>query len=68
MKSFINIITMIKPRRIKWRGHVASMGRRMNIGFCWERQKKIDHYEDLDVGGRIILKCIADRMGRYVLN
>jgi hypothetical protein len=40
-------------------GHVADMRRRgMLTGFWWEGQKEIDHYEDRDVGGRIILKCI----------
>jgi hypothetical protein len=35
------------------------MGRRgMHIGFWWESQKERDHYEDLDVGGWIILKLI----------
>jgi hypothetical protein len=28
----------------------------MHIGFWWERQKERDHWEDLDVGKRIILK------------
>jgi hypothetical protein len=35
------------------------MGRRgMHIGFWWESQKERDHYECLDIGGRIILKWI----------
>jgi hypothetical protein len=28
----------------------------MPIGFWWGSQKERDHYDDLDVGGRIILK------------
>jgi hypothetical protein len=32
----------------------------MHIGFMWEIQKEIDHYEDLDVDGRIILRCILE--------
>jgi hypothetical protein len=28
----------------------------MHIGFWWERKKERDHYENIDVGGRIILK------------
>jgi hypothetical protein len=33
----------------------------MHIGFWWESQKERDHYEDLDVGGRIILEWILER-------
>jgi hypothetical protein len=33
----------------------------MHIGFWWESQKEWDHEEDLDVGGRIILKWILER-------
>jgi hypothetical protein len=39
----------------------ANYGRRgMHIGFWWENQKKRDHYEDLYVGGRIILRWILE--------
>jgi hypothetical protein len=34
--------------------------RRMHIGFKWESQKGRNHWEDLDVGGRI-LEWILDR-------
>jgi hypothetical protein len=45
------------------RVHVARKGRRgMHMGFSWEDQKEIDHQEDQDVGGRLILKWILDRM------
>jgi hypothetical protein len=38
------------------------MGRRgLHTGFWWESQKKRDHLEDLDVGGRIILEWILVR-------
>jgi hypothetical protein len=48
---------MINSGKMRWTGHVAHMGRReMHIGFWWERQKERDHQEDLDVGGRKILK------------
>jgi hypothetical protein len=29
------------------------MGKRMHIEFWWESEKERDHYEDLDVCGRI---------------
>jgi hypothetical protein len=38
-------------------GRVGSM----HIGFWWESQKERDHSEDLDVGGRIILKWILEK-------
>jgi hypothetical protein len=45
------------------------MGRRgMYIGFWWESQNERDHYEYLDLGGRVILKCILDKMGWYGLD
>jgi hypothetical protein len=37
--------------------------RRMHIAFSWESQTERDHYEDLDVGGRMILNWILDRLG-----
>jgi hypothetical protein len=33
----------------------------MHIGILWESQKEIDHEEDLDVGGRVILKWISEK-------
>jgi hypothetical protein len=51
---------MIKSRRMMW--HVARLGRRgMNIGYWWESQKEIDHWEDQDVGGWTILKWILEK-------
>jgi hypothetical protein len=38
----------------------------MYIGFWWESQKERDHWEDLDVGGRIILEWILDKSDRVV--
>jgi hypothetical protein len=55
-----SIIRMIKYMRIR-SGHVARLGRRgMHVIFLWERQKKRNQGECLDVGGRIILKWILD--------
>jgi hypothetical protein len=42
---------MMKSRK-RWAGHVAHMGEKRYIDFRWESQKEIDHWEDLDVGGK----------------
>jgi hypothetical protein len=31
-----------------------------NTGYCWERQKGRDHWEDQDVDGWVILKWILE--------
>jgi hypothetical protein len=50
-----NIIKIVKPKRIRWAGHVTQMGRR-GI-FVWKSEKK-DYWEYLDVDESIILKWI----------
>jgi hypothetical protein len=53
---------MVKSRRVGLAGNVTRTGRSgMHIGFWWKNQKERDHQEDLDVGGRIILKWILER-------
>jgi hypothetical protein len=48
--------------RMRLEAHVARMGRRgMHIGFRLESQKQRDQQEDIDVGGRIILKWILKK-------
>jgi hypothetical protein len=32
----------------------------MHIGFWWESQNERDHYKDLDVSGRLILRWILE--------
>jgi hypothetical protein len=57
-----SIIRMIKPARMRWAGRVERIGRRgMHIGFRLESQKERDHYEDLDVGGKTIIKWILEK-------
>jgi len=57
--SSSNIIRVIKSRRIRWAGHVAPMGKvEVHTGFCWRDPRERDHLKDLDVDGRIILKCM----------
>jgi hypothetical protein len=33
----------------------------MHVGFLWESQKERNHWEDVDVGGIIILKWMLER-------
>jgi hypothetical protein len=40
----------------------------MCTGFWWENQKERDQYEDLNIGGRIILKCIFEKLDGMVRN
>jgi hypothetical protein len=48
---------MIKSKRLRWTGYVAACKRSgMYREFWWGSQKERDHLEDLDVGGRIVLK------------
>jgi hypothetical protein len=40
----LNIIRMIKSRRLRWAGHVVRMGTiGMHRGYWWELQKERDH-------------------------
>jgi hypothetical protein len=58
-----SIVRMIKSRSIRWAGHVAHMVRReMHGGLWWESQKERDHQEGLNIGGRIILKWILEKL------
>jgi hypothetical protein len=54
--SSLNIVTVIKSRRMRWAGHVARMGEGRGVtGFWLGGTKSRDHWEDLGVGGRITL-------------
>jgi hypothetical protein len=40
---------------MRWAGYVAHVGREeVHTGFWWENLKERDHFENLDVDGRII--------------
>jgi len=54
-----NIIRMIKSRRIRWAGHVASMGESRSVHkvLVGKPEEKV-HSEDPGVNGRIILRRI----------
>jgi hypothetical protein len=52
-----SIIRMIKPRRMRWAGHVARMGEKTNAyRILVGKPEGRDHWEDQDVGGWTILK------------
>jgi hypothetical protein len=54
------IIRIIKLRRMRWAGHVASMREKKNV-HRWESQMERDCKEDQDGGGWIILGWILER-------
>jgi hypothetical protein len=52
-----HIISMMKLRTVRFACQIAWMGKSgIYIEFRWENQKEGGHYEDLDVGGRMVLK------------
>jgi hypothetical protein len=54
--SSLNIVRVIKSRRMRWAGHVACMGRgEMFTGFWLGGLEVRDHWEDLGIGGSITL-------------
>jgi hypothetical protein len=58
--SSSNIVRVIKSIRMRWAGHVARMGE-VFTGFWLGGPKVRDHWEDLDVGGRITLSWSLGR-------
>jgi hypothetical protein len=54
-----NIVRVIKSRRMRWAGHVASMEERKGVYRVLVRKPEgIDHLGDPDIDGRIILRWI----------
>jgi hypothetical protein len=53
--SLLNIVRMIKSRRMRWAGHVARMGGEVFTGFWLGGPKVRDHWEDRGLDGRITL-------------
>jgi hypothetical protein len=57
--SSLNILRVIKSRRMRMAGHVARMGERIGIfGFWWGNLRERGHLGDPGVDGRIILRWI----------
>jgi hypothetical protein len=54
-----NIVRVIKPRIIRWEGHVARMGERRV--FWWGNLREREHLEVPGIDGRIILRLIFRR-------
>jgi hypothetical protein len=47
---------MIKLRRMRWMGHVAQMGEKMNgRRLWWGSQRKRDHWEDKNINEYLLL-------------
>jgi hypothetical protein len=60
-----SIITIIKSRRMRWAGNVAQIGEKRNAyRILVGKPEGKNHYEDLDVGGSIILRWILKRQDR----
>jgi hypothetical protein len=60
--SSLNIVRVIKSRKMRWAGHVARMGRGwVFTEFCLGEPKGRDHWEDIGLSGRITLSYILGR-------
>jgi hypothetical protein len=52
--SSLNIVRVIKARRLRWAGHVRHMEEGRCVSRFWLGSTKVrDYWEDLGVGGRI---------------
>lgn len=77
MYALLNIISIIKSRRIKWEGHLVHMRMRDEYNIIIGDVKRRENLGELDVDGRITLKwmlryrmqgCGPDTLGKgYVL-
>jgi hypothetical protein len=57
--SSLNIVWVIKSRRMRWVRHVAHMGRgELYTAFWWGNLWERDHLKDRGINGRILLRWI----------
>jgi hypothetical protein len=57
-----NMVRVIKPRRMRWAGHVARMGEERGcMGSPWGNRRDGEHRRDLGLDGWIILGWISRR-------
>jgi hypothetical protein len=60
--SSLNIVRVIKSRRMRWVGHVAHMGEGRGVyRILVENLEVRDHWEDLNIGRRITLSWTLGR-------
>jgi hypothetical protein len=65
--SLPNIVRVIKPRRMRWVGHVALMGRgEMCTVLWWGTLREIDYWGGADVDGKIMLRWFFRKWERVV--
>jgi hypothetical protein len=58
--SSLNIVRVVKSRRMRWAGHAACIGE-VFTEFWLGDPKGRDYWEDLGVGGRITLRWTLER-------
>jgi hypothetical protein len=66
LHSSLNIVQVIKSRRMKLVGHVARMEERKvetYTGFWWGNLRERNHLVDPDLDGRIILRWMFRKQG-----
>ena len=56
--SSLSIIRVIKSDKMGWAGHKALMGGEILTGWLVGKLEEKSSLQDLDVDGRIIVKCI----------
>jgi len=61
--SLPNIVWVVKLRKMRWVGHIASMGE-VHTGFWLGKLRKRDHLEDSGIDGRIKLIWIFRKWDR----